>query len=94
MEGLIPFVYRAILQYKNGGQGVLGTWPNESPSASYVRLCGDSGRFSTSDHLQLFRPDCDFSASTPPPSPAKRDVFAVTRSPRQLHLTNSCRDVK
>ncbi|XP_060176471.1 uncharacterized protein LOC132606839 [Lycium barbarum] len=49
MEGLIPFVYKAIVEYKNGRT----TWMNESPSASYMRLPGDSGRFETSD-IQLF----------------------------------------
>ncbi|KAI3447716.1 hypothetical protein Pfo_004381 [Paulownia fortunei] len=93
MEGLIPFVYRAIAQYRNGGEGVIGTWLNESPSASYIRLPGDSGRFSTSD-IQLFRPDCGFSACTPPPSAAKRDASTVIQSPGQHHLTNSCRAVK
>ncbi|MBA0848771.1 hypothetical protein Goshw_006938 [Gossypium schwendimanii] len=58
MEGLIPFVYRAIIQYKNGRQGhhVLATWFNDSPSASYMRLpTGDSGRFQASDTQQLFQ---------------------------------------
>lgn len=52
MEGLIPFVYRAIMQYKNGNQVGLGSWYCESPSASYMRLPGDSGRFQTSDLFQ------------------------------------------
>ncbi|OMO66415.1 hypothetical protein CCACVL1_21174 [Corchorus capsularis] len=59
MEGLIPFVYRAFVQYKNGREGVLATWFNESPSASYMRLpTGDSGRFQFSDH------NGNFSASS------------------------------
>lgn len=49
MEGLIPFVYRAIVQYKSGNQGPLTAWLPESPSASYMRLPGDSGRFQASD---------------------------------------------
>ncbi|KAI3966852.1 hypothetical protein MKW92_011564 [Papaver armeniacum] len=45
MEGLIPFVYRAVLEYRNGGGS--STWYSESPSTSYLRLpTGDSGRFS------------------------------------------------
>ncbi|XP_038702172.1 uncharacterized protein LOC119998804 [Tripterygium wilfordii] len=57
MEGLIPFVYRAIVQHRNGKDGLLNSWLTESPSASYyVRLPGDSGRFQNSD-LQLFRSD-------------------------------------
>ncbi|WOG94454.1 hypothetical protein DCAR_0313750 [Daucus carota subsp. sativus] len=43
MEGLIPFVYRAIVQYRNGGD--MGSFLSESPSAAYMRLPGDSGRF-------------------------------------------------
>ncbi|XP_021911030.1 uncharacterized protein LOC110824826 [Carica papaya] len=53
MEGLIPLVYKAIVQYRNGSQG--------SPSTSYMRLPGDSGRFQTSD-FQLF------PSNNPPPS--------------------------
>ncbi|GAA0148160.1 hypothetical protein LIER_07681 [Lithospermum erythrorhizon] len=54
MEGLIPFVYRAIIQYKNGGRLALaGPWrlvgDEASPSASYMRLPGDSGRFKVTD---------------------------------------------
>ncbi|KAL1359739.1 hypothetical protein HN51_005074 [Arachis hypogaea] len=46
MEGLIPFVYKAIMQYKYGNEGVAsGTWICDSPSYSYMRLPGDSGRF-------------------------------------------------
>ncbi|KAI3474124.1 hypothetical protein Pfo_028912 [Paulownia fortunei] len=93
MEGLIPFVYRAIVQYKNGGQGVIETWLNESPSASYMRLPGDSGRFSTSD-IQLFRPDCGFSACSPPQSAAKTVVSTAVQCTGQHHLMNSCRAVK
>ncbi|KAK4268722.1 hypothetical protein QN277_025334 [Acacia crassicarpa] len=50
MEGLIPFVYRAFVQYKNGKEGPLGSFFSESPSYSYMRLPsgGDSGRFQTS----------------------------------------------
>lgn len=54
MEGLIPFVYRAIVEYKNNNRqaagGVLSSsWFSESPSAAYIRLPGDSGRFQNSD---------------------------------------------
>ncbi|XWS59859.1 hypothetical protein CRYUN_Cryun08bG0158100 [Craigia yunnanensis] len=67
MEGLIPFVYRAIVQYKNGREGhVLATWFSESPSASYMRLpTGDSGRFQISDR-QVFQSEYgNFSTSSP-----------------------------
>ncbi|GFY82634.1 hypothetical protein Acr_02g0008740 [Actinidia rufa] len=80
MEGLIPFVYRTIVQYKNGGQGLVGSWLSESPSASYMRLPGDSGRFQVSD-VQLFRNDCGFSASSPPPSAAQIGVSTAVHSP-------------
>ena len=71
MEGLIPFVYRAIMQHKNGNQAhlPLGSWFNESPSASYMRLPGDSGRFQTSD-VQLFRSEYGFSSTSSPSSKA------------------------
>lgn len=48
MEGLIPFVYKAIMQYKNGRQGPIVSWLCDSPSYSYMKLPGDSGRFQTS----------------------------------------------
>ncbi|KAK4396202.1 UNVERIFIED_CONTAM: hypothetical protein Scaly_1750700 [Sesamum calycinum] len=91
MEGLIPFLYRAIIQYRNGGDGLTGTWASESPSASYMRLPGDSGRFSTSD-MQLFRPaDCGLSACSPTHRAAAK---RVVQSPGQHQLVNSCRAVK
>ncbi|XP_065853840.1 uncharacterized protein [Euphorbia lathyris] len=61
MEGLIPFVYRTIMQYKNEKEGPIGSWLNDSPAASYIRLpTGDSGRFQTSD-MHLF--GTDFTSS-------------------------------
>ncbi|XP_011077627.1 uncharacterized protein LOC105161592 [Sesamum indicum] len=87
MEGLIPFLYRTIAQYKTGGQGVL------SPSASYMRLPGESGRFSASE-VQIVRPDCGFSACSPPPSAGKRDASSVNQPSGLHHLMNSCRAVK
>lgn len=66
MEGLIPFVYKAIMQYKNGKEGPnIGSWlcDSSSPSYSYMKLPGDSGRFQTSAS-SLF----GSSASSPPPS--------------------------
>ncbi|XWS55629.1 hypothetical protein CRYUN_Cryun09bG0017300 [Craigia yunnanensis] len=69
MEGLIPFVYRAIVQYKNGREGVLTTWFNESPSPSYMRLpTGDSGRFQISDKL-VFQSDYGNFSTSSSPSP-------------------------
>ncbi|KAJ9694777.1 hypothetical protein PVL29_010316 [Vitis rotundifolia] len=81
MEGLIPFVYRAIVQYKNGGRG---SWLSESPSCSYILLPGDSGRFQTSD-IQLFRSDYAFSttssSSMAPSANAKIMVSTGVQSP-------------
>ena len=57
MEGLIPLVYKTIMQYKGGKEGAIGSWICESPSYSYMRLpTGDSGRFqmqttSSSNHV-------------------------------------------
>ncbi|KAG6580521.1 hypothetical protein SDJN03_20523, partial [Cucurbita argyrosperma subsp. sororia] len=47
MEGIIPFVYKAIVQYKNEKQvPAIRSWLCDSPSTSYIRLpSGDSGRF-------------------------------------------------
>ncbi|KAI3961020.1 hypothetical protein MKX01_014352 [Papaver californicum] len=65
MEGLIPFVYRAVVEYRNGGRQASNTgnssWYSESPSTSYyIRLPtgGDSGRFqnttTTTTQAELF----------------------------------------
>ncbi|PON33023.1 hypothetical protein PanWU01x14_356300 [Parasponia andersonii] len=66
MEGLIPFVYRVIVEYKNNGRqhDLLGSWFNESPSASYIRLPGDSGRFQTcNSDFPVFGSDFGFVSS-------------------------------
>ncbi|XVE61941.1 hypothetical protein DITRI_Ditri06bG0078800 [Diplodiscus trichospermus] len=80
MEGLIPFVYRAIVQYKNGGDGhVLATWFNDSPSASYMRLpTGDSGRFQITDK-QLFQSEYgNFSTSSSSSLPSSMATSSST----------------
>ncbi|KAL2320052.1 hypothetical protein Fmac_029021 [Flemingia macrophylla] len=74
MEGLIPFVYKAIMQYKNGRQGPIGSWLCESPSYSYMKLPGDSGRFQTSAS-SLVGSDHRFSAS----SPSFKDTTSSTK---------------
>ncbi|KAL3839487.1 hypothetical protein ACJIZ3_024078 [Penstemon smallii] len=87
MEGLIPFVYRAIVQYKSGGDA----WINESP---YMRLPGDSGRFSTSD-VNLFRQDCGFATYSPPPSSTKAVVpTGINCKSTGHHLNNSRPTIK
>ncbi|PIA60483.1 hypothetical protein AQUCO_00300170v1 [Aquilegia coerulea] len=94
MEGLIPLVYRAIVHYRTGEQSTMtGSWFNESPSASYMRLPGDSGRFQSSE-MHFFRPDSVFSSSTsssnkPISSTSQLLVSATTQSP--LHRTTSRR---
>ncbi|CAL0304477.1 unnamed protein product [Lupinus luteus] len=56
MEGLIPFVYKAIMQYKNGKQGPITSWICDTPSYSYMRLPGDSGRLQDSASSPSFNP--------------------------------------
>lgn len=88
MEGLIPFVYRVIVEYKNGRQHELlgGSWFNESPSASYIRLPGDSGRFQTPSDTPVFGSDFVFASSPsnksytppqpqPPPSSSSSQIM-------------------
>ncbi|MCD7459300.1 hypothetical protein HAX54_040561 [Datura stramonium] len=94
MEGLIPFVYKAIVEYKNGR----ATWMPESPSASYMRLPGDSGRFETSD-LQIFgHADSIFSTTSSSSSSAstvtKRMVSGGVQSPAARCHRISSRAVK
>ncbi|XP_044460528.1 uncharacterized protein LOC123192145 [Mangifera indica] len=84
MEGLIPFVYRAIMQNKNGNGGPLGSWLSKSPSASYIRLPGDSGRFQASD-MSLFQPDFGFSTST---TSAPASSSSTTTTTAQIILSN------
>ncbi|XWS28789.1 hypothetical protein CRYUN_Cryun25bG0101300 [Craigia yunnanensis] len=46
MEGLIPFIYRVIIQYRTGEQPTTeGYLFNEPHPAPYARLPGDSGGF-------------------------------------------------
>nr|AGS78082.1 legume-specific protein [Aeschynomene pratensis] len=82
MEGLIPFVYKAIMQYKNGNEGAIGTWICESPSYSYVRLPGDSGRFQTPASCSASTPSSN-SASSSSSSSAQVLVSSGVQSPHQ-----------
>ncbi|KAK7259957.1 hypothetical protein RIF29_25595 [Crotalaria pallida] len=79
MEGLIPFVYRAIIQYKNTKQGPRGSWLCDSPSYSYMRLPGDSGRFQTSAS-SLFASDNGFSAASPTSKQASSATHIIVSS--------------
>ncbi|GLJ25869.1 hypothetical protein SUGI_0495810 [Cryptomeria japonica] len=66
MEGLIPYVYRAIVQYRtsNAGQRIYGALAASPPGDSgrfswdsaYIRLPGDSGRFASDFHTIYRRP--------------------------------------
>ncbi|KAL5073054.1 hypothetical protein RYX36_012038 [Vicia faba] len=49
MEGLIPFVYKAVVQYKNGKERTnISSWFCDSPSYSYMKLpASDSDQFQT-----------------------------------------------
>ncbi|RDX64420.1 hypothetical protein CR513_57029, partial [Mucuna pruriens] len=85
MEGLIPFVYKAIMQYKNGKQGPIVSWLCESPSYSYMKLAGDSGRFQASAS-SLFGSDYGFSSSPsskPTTSSTQIIVSSGVQSPRR-----------
>ncbi|KAK1412946.1 hypothetical protein QVD17_34578 [Tagetes erecta] len=75
MEGLIPFVYRAIMQQKNaGGQSLFRSALNDSPSSSYVRLpTGESGRFQASN-FHILRSDHGFSTTSSPSGAHRRSA--------------------
>ncbi|CAL5095305.1 unnamed protein product [Urochloa decumbens] len=46
MEGIIPFIYRAVVQYRKEGQVSFTDLLFDEPSpSSYFRLPGDSGRY-------------------------------------------------
>ncbi|KAJ1389998.1 hypothetical protein SESBI_37817 [Sesbania bispinosa] len=88
MEGLIPFVYKAIMQYKNGKEGPISSWLCESPSYSYMKLAGgDSGRFQTSAS-SLFGSDNNYGfsvSSSPSSKPANQIIVSSSgvQSPRR-----------
>ncbi|KAG4205118.1 hypothetical protein ERO13_A04G084700v2 [Gossypium hirsutum] len=88
MEGLIPFVYRAIVQYKSGKEDhVLATWFNESPSASYMRLpTGDSDRFQISDD-RIFESDNYGKFSTSSSSSSSSSMVAPSASTKIILST-------
>uniref|UniRef100_A0A5K1EGB0 Uncharacterized protein n=1 Tax=Nymphaea colorata TaxID=210225 RepID=A0A5K1EGB0_9MAGN len=90
MEGLIPYIYRAIVQSKNGGcTGTVprgNSWFNESPSASYMQLPGDSGRFQS--EIPLLMPD--FSSSTPAASSTTTAAETPIRRPPPHRMVPGC----
>ncbi|KAJ8484780.1 hypothetical protein OPV22_017265 [Ensete ventricosum] len=74
MEGLIPFVYRAILHYAHGEEAPLrNSWLDDSPSASYMRLPGDSGRLRSPEiRLRSSSPSAAAAASATTQSLTRR----------------------
>ena len=78
MEGIIPFVYKAIVQYKNEKQvPAIRSWLCDSPSTSYIRLpSGDSGRFQ----------DGSYSAASPSSTTTQILISTGVQSPLR-HLT-------
>ncbi|KAG5009849.1 hypothetical protein AAZX31_07G128900 [Glycine max] len=79
MEGLIPFVYKAIMQSKGDKEGhPIGSWLCESPY-SYMRLPGDSGRF------QIQAPAAASPSSTNPNSSSATQIIVSSgvQSPHQ-----------
>ncbi|KAE9618095.1 hypothetical protein Lalb_Chr03g0042511 [Lupinus albus] len=79
MEGIIPFVYKAIMQYKNGKEGSIVSCICDSPSYSYMKLPGDSGRFQT---------PASFSVSSPSFSPASSATQVLVSS--SVHSPHHC----
>ncbi|KAL0844464.1 hypothetical protein Bca101_017710 [Brassica carinata] len=80
MEGLIPFVYRAVMQIR---------YSDDLSSSYYVRLPGDSGRFERSDFevsglgsssdtaaSKIMITTTTFAASTKVQSPVHRRVVS------------------
>ena len=76
MEGLLPYVYRAIVQYRY--QRIYGALVSPGDSgrfaweSAYIRLPGDSGRFATDIHDILVEalpsPQTLYRRSVSPPS--------------------------
>jgi len=87
MEGLIPFVYKAIMQYKNGRQGPIGSWLCDSPSYSYMKLPGDSGRFQTSAS-SLFGSEYVLSSSSSSSKPGSSATQVMVSSSDQSPSCN------
>uniref|UniRef100_A0A0D3EW77 Uncharacterized protein n=1 Tax=Oryza barthii TaxID=65489 RepID=A0A0D3EW77_9ORYZ len=56
MEGIIPFIFKAVAQYKEGGHVSLSDMISDKPSpASYVLLPGDSDGRHADDKIQPLR---------------------------------------
>ncbi|XP_019102019.1 PREDICTED: uncharacterized protein LOC109133396 [Camelina sativa] len=76
MEGLIPLVYKAVMQIRYGDESS----SQQLSSSYYVRLPGDSGRFGRSDFDVSGRHGSS-SSNTAPSSSSKTTTttFAVYR---------------
>ncbi|XP_019097234.1 PREDICTED: uncharacterized protein LOC109131118 [Camelina sativa] len=75
MEGLIPFLYKAIVMYKREGSFssvLLSDHHSPSNSGYYMRLPGDSssGRFRTSDRRRFGTDRLGLLGTTPSSSPS------------------------
>ncbi|KAJ0008108.1 hypothetical protein Pint_30444 [Pistacia integerrima] len=84
MEGLIPFIYRVIIQYRGSARQttVADSWFSESPPMPYIRLPGDSGRFT-------LLPEYVFSSSPTSSSPVSSRSIASTGSPLPHRFSSS-----
>ncbi|XXG75294.1 hypothetical protein AAC387_Pa07g3830 [Persea americana] len=83
MEGLIPYVYKAIVEYRKCEQGrKAGSRFKESPSASSSRLLGDSKQYQSSQ-MQFFEPDHALSLSSPS-STSQLISSGTTTTPQSL----------
>ncbi|XP_019101266.1 PREDICTED: uncharacterized protein LOC109133066 [Camelina sativa] len=71
MEGLIPLVYKAVMQIRYGDESS----SQQLSSSYYVRLPGDSGRFGRSDFEVSGRGS---SSNTAPSSSSKTTTTTTT----------------
>ncbi|VVB02545.1 unnamed protein product [Arabis nemorensis] len=81
MEGLIPLVYRAVMQIRYGDDST------QLSSSYYVRLPGDSGRFGRSEFDVS-----GLGSSSKPASNTTTTTFAVStrvQSPVSRHVINT-----
>uniref|UniRef100_A0A803ME26 Legume-specific protein n=1 Tax=Chenopodium quinoa TaxID=63459 RepID=A0A803ME26_CHEQI len=80
MEGLIPYLYKAIVQHKEAQHGTTESWLyGSSPSASYTRLSsGDSGRFQPVSDVNVVSSSSSRTSST-----SQVIISSETRSPSQ-----------
>ncbi|GJN14596.1 hypothetical protein PR202_gb01441 [Eleusine coracana subsp. coracana] len=83
MEGLIPFIYRAVVQYRKEGQVSFADLFFDEPSpTSYFHLPGDSGRYqvTVNDLFSHTMVDSGAAGSTTRRSPARSPSHRWRRS--------------